>query len=174
MALRPKQSQLLPYRTKAQVILSGRFQEGGLAVIRDGGHQTLVRLPPKLFAVLALLIQASHQAQPSLTIGFISVKELTRQLVRSLSVTSRHERHDSSKTVRYVFRLRRALGRALVKSLGRKANANKQFTGAFGAEWGKRFLESQAYVGYRLSSPPENLLLQLNDDQFVSSQSQNH
>lgn len=164
MSHRPQQTQPFPWLTDVEIVASGHYARGGVAFVSDGEHQGLVQLPPKLYAVLALLIEAAHETRSGLTSGFLGAKEMSSQFDLRVPLSIQQTGLEGSEIVRYVFRLRRALGKVLVSlATEKKARSSKQTHVASVDEWGKRLLEWQPYLGYRLSTSPKNLVLQLGE-----------
>jgi hypothetical protein len=158
----------LPFRTKAELWASGRWGKGGVALLREGDWHGLVKLPPALFAVLAILILAAKRAaaDASWAGGFVTAEELCRRLTRHTRGTDNVLLPDTKHAIRYIFRLRRALAKILKGPIA-KTSPTESIAGIKllkPSEWAKRLIELQPFLGYRLSAPPEGLQLEILKD----------
>lgn len=142
---KPDDIPLFPLRTNAEVWLTGRWKEGGFALLRDEDSQQLLPLPCALFAVLAVLIQAGQRQEsdsgPMQVDGFLSIDQLRAQIRHWTDGRLEPEREH---VVRFIYRLRAKLR-------------------TWGDHWGDALLEHQDGLGYRLSTPADNLHLKLLD-----------
>jgi hypothetical protein len=131
---------LLPFRRNVHLQAAGRWGQGGVVAIRQNGHDSSVFLPPALFDLLAtLMLQACHPSCAGCPASsFLSPRELCARLRRRTTGTANALDPDPPHLVKYVFRLRRAVG-------------------------DPGLLEHERFLGYRLSTPPENLDLVLLD-----------
>lgn len=136
-----------PFHSAAEVWVNGRWSQGGVALIAEGDRPVPVQLPPALFAVWVLLIQAGKRAETegNWAAGFLSVSDLCRLLQQHTRGTASPLLPDPAHAIRYVFRLRQALAKALRRR----------------GDWAKRMIEYQPFLGYRLSTPPDKLHLNL-------------
>lgn len=159
----------LPFRTNTELWVSGRWGGGGRATVDEADRRVSFQLPPALFAVVAVLILAAKQAwaEGSWARAFVSVEELGRQLARRTQGTANPLLPDPQHTIRYVFRLRRALQRALEQPLDQRGSglvrARSRPAGPTldASEWVKSFVEFIPFLGYRLSSHPDRLHLEI-------------
>lgn len=140
---------LFPYQTQVDVWLTGSFRDGGVAIVHDGGAEKTLHLGPAVFSVLAVLIMTAHRARSRKTwsaAGFLSVEKLKKELDRLTKglVSSEY-------AVKYVYRLRERLSQV--------KQSSKQ-----GKKWARMFLETTV-LGYRLSTHPQNVHLDLVDEE---------
>jgi hypothetical protein len=91
--------------------------------------------------------------------GFLSVAELARELARRTQGTHNILLPESSHTIRYVYRLRALLAKAM-----QQGESAAEEGGADWLDWAKQLLEYRAFFGYRLSTAPEHLRFVILED----------
>ena len=127
-----------PFRSNAELWVTGSLTKGGVALIRDGDHHAKVILTPAVFAVLSLLIIAARRAvgrKPWTAAGFISVTHLGREL----------ERWSPNGAADQVPRHIHTLHTELMKAW-RHNGSHKQ-----AKQWAYHLIESD-HLGYRIST----------------------
>ncbi len=143
--------QHFPLLSNVNISLSGSGPGGGRAILRDGARSGKGRLSPGLFAFATALAQFAlrsemHDRQGSAS-SFMSAKELAAEIKR---LTGGRARPDQSGIANYAYRLRNKLGRMIGGGRGQSA-------------WAARLLEGEDGLGYRWSTPAENVHLDLAD-----------
>ncbi|HEV3255649.1 MAG TPA: hypothetical protein VG013_02090 [Gemmataceae bacterium] len=136
---KPRRSNAFPFLTNASLSLSGRWEQGGEATLRVDKHEEKLHVPGVAFAVLAVLIKASRAPASK---GFLPAEDLCAQLkfwTRGALVP------EPPYVYKYIWILRNKI--AAVAPAG-------------GRSWADLFVEHQ-YLGYRLSTLPENLELEI-------------
>ena len=138
-----------PLLTDAEIWLSGSGVLGGRGVLRDGGRIGKGRLSPGLFALAAVLAQFARRPElhdrHSSAASFLTAQLLAFEMKQ---LTGGRVAPHFSMIGKYVYRLRKKL--AEIVGNGPKASA-----------WAAQVLESQEHLGYRWSTSPERLHLDL-------------
>jgi hypothetical protein len=155
----------LPFRSTAQLWLTGRWGEGGIARVRDKGRQVSLALPPALFNLLAILAGEAQRppGDRAWRAGFLSVRELGRELTRRTQGKDNLLLPGREHTIRYVYRARMLLSKAM-SQLEQGPHAEEIDFLA----WAKDLLEYRPFFGYRLSTAPEQLHLFILKDEEES------
>jgi len=143
-----------PFRSQAQIWAFGRFGQGGWITISNANSRTRVQLPPALFDVLAILMRAAKQVSSSedwVPSGFLSAANLCRELKLHSRDTPNPLLPDLEHVTKYIYRLRKVFAKAMNPRVSAK-------------NWARSMLEWVPFLGYRLSTPPQNLHLAILKD----------
>jgi hypothetical protein len=141
----------MPYRTDSELWLCGRPGKHAVAIIHELNLSATVELPPALFAVLEILVEAATrpvaQDRSWVPLGFVTAEEMAAELTRRGGGDPAQPFYDKRYIIRLMYRLRKLFAEALFPQ------GNK------GKEWVDRFFETGP-LGYRISTPPHNLKLE--------------
>ena len=145
-----------PYASNSRIRLFGTLKKGGRLILEDveGRDEPIpVKLPPRLYQVIWLLIEASqkdasgktetcdeitedNQSVDALPIGFRDAQQLAQ---RQQEICHHcNDQLDANQIPTIVLRLRRLL----------EARVSRK--------WAYDFLEYQEFFGYRISTEPKN------------------
>ena len=134
---------MLPFRSNVSLRAEGRWGGGGFVAIEQEGDNRSLLLPPALFDLLATLILRARQSSPRdfcLAETFLGTTELCLKLRRRTRGTTNPLDPDPPNLAKYVYRLRHLLELP-------------------------ELVEHERHLGYRLSTPPENLTLRILDEE---------
>jgi hypothetical protein len=142
-------SQPFKYQTEAKLWACGRRGEGGTVIIQEGKLSAEIELAPSSFDLLIMLIEAAQRKrkvdEPWAPIGFLSGKELQREMTRQAGGKTNLQVADPEHVTKAIHRLRKGIGEGLFARGGWRSYA-------------MRLLE-KTRLGYRLSTEPSNLHL---------------
>ena len=101
----------VPFLTRAQLWLCGRWGEKALAILHDGKHHARVELPPALFDLLAILILAATKptspGESWVPSGFVTPEELCRELTNRWGGDPHQPLYTKKYVNRMIYRLER-------------------------------------------------------------------
>ena len=139
-----------PFQTQCCLWAVGRWGQGGTLVIEDAERHAAVVLSPALFDLMAILIRAAQRVSGAgswVPAGFLTVEELRREITRQAGGTMSLPLADPEHVIKAICRIRKKIGTALFPKGG-------------GDRYAKQLLE-KTNLGYRLSTAPENLTLEI-------------
>jgi hypothetical protein len=132
------------FLTRSRLWLVGKWHEGGTVFVRDGEFEGRIDLSPLRFGVLAVLILAAKRAKPNRK----AHTWVSREFRTAAEIRAELRRHrvevDLERITPLVYWLR-----------GKFAAAYRPRDA--GHAWAHRLIESRPGLGYRISTPPENL-----------------
>lgn len=137
---------------------SGRKGKAGIVqFILDGKIAASATLPPVQFTLLALLVEAAMRTEDPVE-SYVSTDQLTHGLGQYQLLAG----GEPAYATKAVSRLREKLEKLPLKNVFNSDDASDDVSEEAG--WfGKRFIESQRYFGYRVSIHPQQLQLTLID-----------
>jgi hypothetical protein len=139
---------------------TGRWGQGGYALLGDGNREVQLRLPRALFDVVALLLQEARRSatEPDSSQGFVTPEDLLHRFERIPRQRAHAGLLDREHVIKYIYRIRKLLDDALPLLPGQGES-----TAASG------LLEFREFLGYRLSAPAERLHLKIIEDTPAAS-----
>ncbi len=139
----PVGADVFPFRSTAELWLTGSFEAGGHVIVRDAEHEIKFKVKPVQFAVLAILIMAARRAvgrKPWSAAGFLPAEHFAAEFTRWSSKADRRQ------VIKYVHLQRRDFVDAWHKQTGSPS----------AKQWAFDLIETDQ-CGYRLSIRPQRL-----------------